>query len=205
MKKLLIATLFLFTGYAQADYLTAAYVDSDLEVDAPFNQLFDDDANGFLIGYGWDTLHPWLAVEITYTDFGDSNNGAGYVENGYSESVNFQYEGQALDLWLVGRFSPFEITKDRPLYIVPRLGFAVAQSQGTFSYNYTTPTSSYSYSESDSDAGVGYAYGIGVEVMATQNLGVFVDWRKHEVDMVYLGQKVDFDPSSVQLGLNWHF
>ena len=214
MKSLLFATLTLFAGHALADYVTGAYVDTDLEVDQPFNQLMDDDANGFLIGYGW-TVKPWLAVEVTYTDFGDSSKTQAESYNVYkytvTESLTGTYEGKALDLWLVGRFSPVSITKDRPLNIVPRLGLTAASSQGTLTYLQTVTLGGNvvyqdGLSVSESDSGVGYAYGIGLEVAnVITNMDVYVDWRKHEVEMVFAGQRVDFDPSSIQAGINWHF
>jgi opacity protein-like surface antigen len=53
---------------------------------------------------------------------------------------------------------------------------------------------------------VGYVYGIGIEVAnVINNVDVFVDYRKHEVDMAYIGQRVDFDPATIQVGLNYHF
>lgn len=215
MKKALFLTLILFSGYAFADYFTAAYVDTDMEVDEPFNEVLDDSASGFLIGYGWETPHDWLFVEMTYTQFGDVD---GSMTDTYkdwiydvTETIQGEYEGQALDLWLVARFSPLNITKDRPLNIVPRVGITAASSQGTLKKRETGSVEGEvvyddQYEVSDSTAGIGYAYGIGLEVAnVVPNVDVFVDWRKHEVPMAYLGEKVDFDPSTIQAGLNWHF
>ena len=84
---------------AYADYVTGAYVDTDLEVDAPFNGVYDDEANGFMVGYGWATPHKWLFVELSYTDFGDSDNTiSDTYENKYlkiTETVQGEYEGNA--------------------------------------------------------------------------------------------------------------
>lgn len=220
MRKTLTAIILALFGFAglstvNADYLIGAYVDSDLEVDTPFDNAFDDDANGWMIGYGWGTSHPWLSLELTYTEFGDSNytftDSYSYYIYDVNETYNTSYEGEALDFWLVARFTPFYITENRPLKIVPRLGLTAASSQGTLNYTQTVSSEgevigSNSASASDSDSGVGYAYGLGIEIgNVIPNVDVFVDYRKHEVEMVYLGERVDFDPSSWQLGLNWHF
>ena len=188
---------------------------SDQEVDAPFNQAFNDSASGFMIGYGWDTPHSWLSVEMTYTDFGDSDKTISdsytYYDYDITETLNGKYEGKALDLWLVARFSPVNITKTRPLNIVPRVGLTAASSRGSLNYREVVSVEGdvmYDQSArvSASDSGIGYAYGIGLEVASVvKNVDIFVDWRKHEVEMVYAGQVVDFDPSSIQAGVNWHF
>lgn len=207
MKKLLIGiAALIFSVSVHADYLTAAYVDSDLEVDTPFNQAFDDDANGFLIGYGWETAHPWLAIELTYTDFGDSNKTLFEDSGYYTETYNNSYEGEALDLWLVGRFSPISIDSKRKVNIVPRVGLSAMHSRGTINYTLEYKGNIYSQSQSADDATIGYAYGLGIEIThVLPNTDFFIDWRKHEGEMVYLGHVVDFDPSSIQAGVNWHF
>jgi len=221
MKKITITFLLALFGFAAmasveaSPYITGAYVDTDLEVDAPFNQAFDDDANGFMLGFGWQTSHPWLAVELTYTDFGDSSKSISdsYVRGDYSITETFEgsYEGKAADLWLVGRFSPMNITENRPLNIVPRVGISAASSRAGINYNQTySVEGEVVYSRNDrasvTDSGIGYAYGIGLEVAnVLPGLDVFVDYRKHEVEMVYAGQVVDFDPSTYQLGVNYHF
>lgn len=189
MKQLFLSMILgLFALTAQADYFTAAYVHSDLEVDTPFNEVFDDDANGFLVGYGWQTAKPWLSIELTYTDFGDSD------KSFYDGELTTAYEGKAVDLWLVGRLSPFSITENRPLNIVPRVGLTAASSQASIE------------DISFSDTGVGYAYGIGLELAnVVPSVDVYVDYRRYQVDMVYGYQAVTFDPATINAGLTWHF
>lgn len=212
----IMVALFAFAGMsaAKADYVTAAYVDSDLNVDSPFDQLLDDDANGFMVGYGWETPHSWLFIEVAYTDFGDSDNTLSSTYQGESytltETLNGEYEGRAIDLMLVGKFRLFSVTEKRPFLIVPRIGFTTAQSFANLEYSQTYNDGEVSrtngYEVDADDTGVGYMYGIGLEVgNVIQNMDIFLDWRQHEVEMVYAGQRLDFDPSSLQLGLNWHF
>lgn len=212
----ILLALFAFAGMsaANADYLTGAYVDTDLEVDSPFNDILDDDANGFLIGYGWETPHSWLFVEMTYTEFGDSDNSQSETYEGkyytVTETLTGEYEGRAIDLWLVGRFSPFSITEKRPINIVPRVGLTTAQSFASLKYNATYDDGevvrNQGYEIEADDTGVGFAYGIGLEVAnVIPNIDVYLDYRKHEVEMVYANERVDFDPSTYQLGINWHF
>jgi len=221
MKKTAIGLLLVLFGFAAmasvkaAPYITGAYVDTDLEVDAPFNQAFNDDASGYMLGFGWQTSKPWLAVELTYTDFGDSSKAIvdTYVRDDYTstETLTGTYEGKAADLWLVGRFSPINITDNRPLNIVPRVGITAASSRASINYNQTVTNEgeviySNSARASVTDSGIGYAYGIGLEVAnVLPGMDVFIDYRKHEVEMVYAGQVVDFDPSTYQLGINYHF
>lgn len=211
MKKTLTAIILALFGFAglstaNADYLIGSYVDSDLEADSPFNEVFDDDANGWMIGYGWDTPHSWLSLELTYTDFGDSSETLVFQDDYYTETYNNTYEGEALDFWLVGRFSPFSIDDKRKVNIVPRVGLSAMHSRGTINYTAEYKGTVYSESLSADDSTIGYAYGLGLEVTnVLPNTDFFVDWRKHEGEMVYLGQVVDFDPSSIQAGINWHF
>lgn len=212
----ILLALFAFAGMsaANADYFTAAYVDSDLNVDSPYNTYLDDDANGFLIGYGWETPHSWLFVEMAYTDFGDSSETTSATQQfdryTLSETLKGNYEGRAIDLMLVGRFSPFDLTRNRPIYVVPRVGLTTAQSFADLEYTQTYNDGEVSRTNtakvSADDTGVGYMYGIGLEVAnVIQDVDVYLDWRQHEVEMVYLGERVDFDPTTYQLGINWHF
>lgn len=212
--KYIIAALGLMLAFSAhaVDYVKLGYVDTDLNVDAPFDASFGDDANGLTLRLGHG-LNSWLALELGYTDYGDSNEST-TTSNDCAESLRcvpsthkeqFTYEGRSLGLYAVGGKSDlFTIREKVDIGAYAKVGIVVAQSEAELRFSGENYYGTYDEDVHVDDTGVGTGYGLGVTV-GLSNFGAFVEWNKVDVPMVYAGEDVSFDPETIVAGISYAF
>lgn len=182
MKYLLALILFALVATVDAhSFVRVAYVDTDMNIDAPFNAVLTDDSTSgmsFEVGHSFVSV-PWLWSSLEYTEFGDVNGGG----------VN--YDAKGLTFWTIGERELFHVF-GKPLHGNLRLGVNVLQSTASFG------------GLAFDDTGLGMAYGAGLRLDIVGDLSVTLDYRKYDADVAYL-LPAKLDPATVQLGLRLDF
>lgn len=192
MKKLLslltgvIALLAITFSSSASPYVAVSALQTTYNYSAGVGGILDDSSNGFSVAVGTylnPADHHW-AVEFEYTDFGSADR--------TFFGINTAFEATAMTLWASYDFRLATIG-GLPLDANARIGITRADADvavGPFTL-------------SDNDTGL--SLGLGAKLWVSPATAITLSYREHDLEFATGGGSFDYDPSTINLGIQYNF
>lgn len=177
-------------SFGSADYETNSNLDA-VAADVGVNSISTDEKDsGFQIYYGH-KVTPSLALELSYTDFGEIvSNGPGTL-SGLAIDLDIKQELSAFGVAAVYQFNQDGVFK-------PYVKAGLNRIELDAEVSITSGTSS--ASSSGSTSGTDFSYGLGFDVSVSDALGIRAGYEVFNID----AETID-DISMLSIGLNYQF
>lgn len=170
---------------AKADnYIRAGVVNSQYQINSPFNSIFDDSATGLSLamGHRWGGVWNWGA-EVETVNFGAGQKAFGGVQT----DIN----ANALAAWAT--LEHVLIPGPMPLMWNARLGVANVES--------TAHVQAGPFSVAGVESNLGLAAGLGLTWYPWPTVGVTLDVRQYRGDVRIGAANIDTDPRTLTAGV----